>query len=187
MHYIIWIGLLIFFIIIIANHFNKEREGAYVDVYETQDGEYTEVYTVVCRESSTTKITESETDKLIEKTAQEYLNTMGPLLKEYINQLQKIFDKFNNISSALSIGSIDVSSPQTDPIVVITTPLNDKIEQTLNFIMPKGPKGKDGSKPTLEVNGPMGIQGEIGKQGNDGKYIVIQQQKLFPNKVKSLQ
>ena len=186
MNYIIWIGLLTFFIIIIANHFNKEREGVSAEVYGTESG-YSEVYSVVCRESSKAAITETPTDDLIAKTANDYLATMGPLLKDYINQLQNISEKFNNISSALSIGNIDVSSPQTDPIVVITTPLNDKIEQTLNFIMPKGAKGKDGLKPTMNVNGPIGIQGEMGKQGKEGTYIVIQQQKLFPNKVKNLQ
>jgi len=176
-NYIIWMGLLVFFILIISNHFfNKKREGASV-----------EVYSVVCKETPMPIITETNTDSLVNKAANDYLSTIGPLLKDYINKLQAISDKFNNISSALSIGNIDVSSPQTEPIVIINSPLNDKIEQVVNFIMPKGSKGKDGSKPTLKVDGPMGNQGGLGRQGADGKYIVIQQQKYLSNKVRSLQ
>jgi hypothetical protein len=187
-NYIIWIGLLVFFIIIITNHFfNKKREGASVEVYSTTSSPSVEVYSVVCKESPMPTISETNTDSLVNKAANDYLSTVAPLLKDYINKLQAISDKFNNISSALSIGSIDISSPQTDPIVVINSPVDDKIEQVVNFIMPKGSKGKEGPKPNLVIDGPRGPQGGIGEQGEDGKYMVIQQQKDLPNKVRSLQ
>jgi len=184
-NYIIWTGLFLFFITIIGNYsLNRNKEGAgpsaaLAEVYSvtsTTANGLTEVYSVVCKDSPTS-VEKTKSDELITEAGNDYVSTVSPPLIQYITKLQEISDKFNNISTALSIGTIDISAPQTKPIVIITPPIDDKIEQKLNFILPKGNKGKSGSKPNLSISGPNGIEGPMGKQGVDGTYAIIEQQK----------
>ena len=198
MNYIIWTGLVLFFIIIIGDYsLNRNREGAAVttgttgqegttgttgvlgnifEVLSDETNELAQIYGVTCIDSST-PIEKTKEDELIIEAGNDYLETVSAPLLQYITKLGAISNKFNNISTALSIGTIDISSPHSKPIVVISSPINDKIEQTLNFILPKGTKGKSGGKPTLSIKGPDGVEGKMGKQGIDGIYAIIEQEK----------
>jgi hypothetical protein len=98
-------------------------------------------------------------------------------MAQYITGLSTTLKKFNNISTALKIGSVELTAPQTQPMVVITPPVNDEIYQTLNFLLPKGKKGKRGKTPEVLVKGPSGNKGYVGRTGVTGTYAVIEQQK----------
>jgi hypothetical protein len=219
MNYIIWTGLVLFFILIIGDYsLNRNREGAtgppgttrttgppgttgttgttgtagttgttgtagtagvlgrIFEVPPDDTNELAQIYGITCIDSST-PIEKTKEDGLIIEAGNDYLETISAPLLQYITKLGAISNKFNNISTALSIGTMDISSPQSKPIVVITSPINDKIEQTLNFILPKGTKGKSGDKPTLSIMGPDGAQGKMGNQGVDGIYAIIEQEK----------
>jgi len=169
LNYIIRAVLFLFFLILIGNYaFNYKQEGL------------SQVYSVVCKNVSpagSSSVQETNTDKVLNQSVNDYVSTAVPLLNQYLSQLNEILNKFNNIPVALSIGSIDVSSPQTQPIVIITPPIDNKIEQKLNFIVPKGEKGTDGVKPISKYVGPKGNAGPIGPKGDDGIYAIIEQQK----------
>jgi len=169
LNYIIRALLFLFFLILIGNYaFNYNQEGL------------SQVYSVVCKNLSpagSNSVQETNTDKVLNQSVNDYLSTAVPLLNQYLSQLNEILNKFNNVPVALSIGSIDVSSPQTQPIVTITPPIDNKIEQKLNFIVPKGDKGTDGVKPIAKYVGPKGNSGPMGPKGDDGIYAIIEQQK----------
>lgn len=169
LNYIIRTSLFLFFLILIGNYaFNYKQEGL------------SQVYSVVCKNLSpagSSSVQETNTDKVLNQSVNDYLSTAVPLLNQYLSELNEILNKFNNVPIALSIGSIDVSSPQTQPIVIITPPIDNKIEQKLNFIVPKGDKGTDGVKPISKYVGPKGNSGPMGPKGDDGIYAIIEQQK----------
>jgi hypothetical protein len=131
---------------------------------------------VSCKTPDSAVVQESETDKAVSAAVDDYISTSKTLLDNCITQLQAVLDKFLDISTALEIGNIDVTSPQTQPVIVITDPVNNNIKQRLNFVLPRGIKGERGDASFIKrIQGPNGLSGSIGKQGPDGVYAINEQ------------
>jgi hypothetical protein len=171
--YVIWFILILFFSSMVLNKlfFSDIKEGANSIAADT--------YTVDCDKLPTDLgIQESVTDKNVNSAISDYISVADSLLIKYIMQLNEILNKFEDVSTALSVGTIDVSSPQTQPIINISDPVDNKINQIINFVLPKGNAGPKGDDPLVgPIKGPDGRVGEIGEQGPTGIYAIIEQQK----------
>jgi hypothetical protein len=195
--YIILSTLIIFFAIILANSFfNRIVEGktskrpvtskrpatstSPPDLPVGRNSLIGEIYSVVCRDDNYKvgdTIDQTKTDGLINAAIDNYITNTTALLIQYVTNLTALLNKFNNITTALKIGNIELISPQTQPMVTITPPIDNNIYQTLNFLIPKGNKGETGKTPTDLVRGPTGNKGYMGETGPSGIYAVIEQEK----------
>jgi hypothetical protein len=142
----------------------------------TKEGMVSDIYSAKCDYPSVEPAKKNETDENVDDGTGKYSDSTIPILINYIKQLNIIYDKFETINSALSIGTIEVINPNAKPIVIATPPIGNNIKQKLNFIIPKGKKGKRGNKPVLKINGPNGKRGLMGDKGPDGIYATIEQQ-----------
>jgi len=94
-------------------------------------------------------------------------------LDSYLPQLKAIQDKFRNISSCLSIGTVDISSANSIPVVIIDDPEPGTIKQKINYILPQGQKGEQGMNgPYQGASGVWGKKGANGTRGPVGKNVV---------------
>lgn len=122
-------------------------------------------------------IKENKNDIEIGKLISDHVANSTSIIDSYLPQLQEIKDKFRSISSCLSIGSVDVSSENSFPVVLIDDPKGGTINQQINYILPKGQKGKLG-----EVGRNKGAKGLWGEKGTNGDRGPIGQN-VIPNNI----
>jgi hypothetical protein len=109
---------------------------------------------------------ENPNDAEIGKLISDHVANSASIIDSYLPQLQEIKDKFRNISSCLSIGSVDISSENSFPVITIENPEDGTINQQINYILPKGQKGEPGR--TGVFKGATGLWGKKGKNGDRG-------------------
>ena len=118
-------------------------------------------------------VEKDQNDAILGELISDHVENSTSVLDSYIPQLQAMQDKFRNISSCLSIGTIDVSSENSFPVVTIDDPTPGTIKQTINYILPRGQKGKRGIPGTNEgAPGLWGNKGPNGTRGPIGKNII---------------
>jgi len=94
-------------------------------------------------------------------------------LDSYLAQLKVIQDKFRNVSSCLSIGTVNVSSENSIPVVTIDDPAPGTIKQSINYILPQGQRGDKGDiGPYKGASGLWGKKGANGTRGPPGENII---------------
>jgi len=105
-------------------------------------------------------------DTQIGSLIKDHVDNSRSILDSYMEQLKVIQDKFKNVSSCLSIGTINVSSENSIPVVTIDDPSGKTINQTINYILPQGQRGDKG--PNGPYPGAMGLWGKKGTNGTRG-------------------
>jgi len=111
-------------------------------------------------------VQENPNDTKIGSLISGHVATAISTLDSYLPQLRAIQDKFRNISSCLKIGTINISSENSFPVVTIDDPEPGTINQKINYILPQGQKGPKGY--IGPYTGPTGVWGNKGKNGNRG-------------------
>lgn len=122
-------------------------------------------------------VEKDQNDAILGELISDHVKTSTSVLDSYIPQLQAMQDKFRNISSCLSIGTIDVSSENSFPVVTIDDPKPGTIKQTINYILPRGQKGEKGIVGTNE--GALGLWGNKGPNGSRGPVGI----NIIPNNI----
>lgn len=111
-------------------------------------------------------IQESPNDSQIGSLINNHVSSSISTLDSYMTQLRTIQDKFRNVSSCLKIGTVDVSSENSIPVITIDDPEPGTINQKINYILPQGQKGPKGDIGPYE--GPYGLWGNKGTNGSRG-------------------
>jgi hypothetical protein len=111
-------------------------------------------------------VKKSPNDTEIGSLISDHVANATSTLDFYLPQLQEIQNKFRNISSCLSIGTVDVSSENSVPVVIIDDPVPGTIDQKINYILPKGQPGEKGS--IGQYPGALGLWGNKGPSGTRG-------------------
>lgn len=111
-------------------------------------------------------VKKSPNDTEIGSLISDHVANNASILDSYLPQLLEIQNKFRNISSCLSIGTVDVSSENSVPVVIIDDPIPGTIDQKINYILPKGQTGKKGS--IGKYPGALGLWGKKGPSGTRG-------------------
>ena len=114
----------------------------------------------------TVNVEKNKNDTEIGSLISDHVSNSASLLDSYLPQLKEMQNKFRNISSCLSIGTVDVSSENSVPVVLIDDPLPGTIDQKINYILPQGQPGKKGG--VGEYSGALGLWGKKGPSGTRG-------------------
>jgi len=118
-------------------------------------------------------IKENSNDLQIGSLITDHVSNSMSIIDSYLPQLKEIQEKFKNVSSCLTIGTIDTSSENSIPVITIDDPEPGTINQKINYILPRGQKGDQG-QPGVYAGafGPWGKKGTNGDRGPVGENIV---------------
>jgi hypothetical protein len=118
-------------------------------------------------------VSENQNDREVGKIISNHIKDANSVIDSYYKQLQAIQKKFSNISTCLSIGTVDVSSENSIPVITIDDPISGTINQKINFILPKGQRGDKGQVgPAKGAEGIFGHKGVNGTRGPVGENII---------------
>jgi hypothetical protein len=148
--YLFFIGAFLLILIVFTYRFSI-REG------QTSGGESEDKCNPIAN------VLKGQNDEIIGELISDHVKNSSFALDSYLPQLQAIQEKFRNVSSCLSIGTIDISSENSFPVVTIDDPVPGTIKQTINYILPRGQTGDKG-----DVGKSVGADGLSGKKGPNG-------------------
>ena len=118
-------------------------------------------------------VSENSNDAQIGNIISNHIKDTNSVIDSYYAQLQGIQKKFSNISTCLTLGTIDTSSENSIPVITIDDPISGTINQKINFILPKGQRGDAGKVgPNKGALGLWGHKGNNGARGPVGENII---------------
>lgn len=163
--YLFFIGAFLLILIVFTHRFSTKEGQTSVGASEDK-----------CNPKA--NVSKGQNDEIIGELISDHVKNSSSALDSYLPQLQAIQEKFRNVSSCLSIGTIDISSENSFPVVTIDDPVPGTIKQTINYILPRGQTGDEGNAgPIPGADGIWGNKGTNGTRGPIGQNII-------PNNIK---
>jgi hypothetical protein len=158
-HYITFFFVILFLLFFLVK--SSIREGITPDPGKTPGPRNSPGPNTACDPS--VNLSPDPNDTQLGSLIQSHIQDTTSELESYSAQLKQIINKYKNISTCLSIGQINISSPNSYPIVTIDDPISGSIQQKLNYILPKGQQGSIG--PVGPYAGALGVWGKKGENG----------------------